>query len=66
MSRRTSASMSPAVTTARASWGPVSATQDTKARAVKKVFARCVQLAFCFDCRCIIAWMEAIRNRAGT
>lgn len=39
MSPRTSASTSPATTTARASWGPASATQDTRARAVKKWIA---------------------------
>lgn len=66
MSRRTSALTSPAITMARASWGPVSATQDTKARAVKKVLARRFQLAFCFDCRYIITWMEEIQNRTGT
>lgn len=38
-SRPTSASMSPAVTTGRASWGPASATQGTRARAVKKWIA---------------------------
>lgn len=36
MSQPTSALMSPAITMAHASWAPVSATQDTKARAVKK------------------------------
>lgn len=45
-SQPTSASMSPAVTMGRASWGPASATQGTRARAVKKVFARYIQLAF--------------------